>query len=124
VNTHRTNGDLDIAGNVTVSNGTLTAPTATDDTSFTVDGSWEISGSGIFTPGTGYVIFDGSSSGKTITTSSSGADDFGVVKFTTAGGAWTLADDLTAGAVTISNGTLVTSTYKLTAPVLRSQAES
>jgi len=61
------------------------------------------------------VIFDGNASGKTITTSSSGADDFGVVKFTTAGGEWTLQDELTAGAVTISNGTLVTGANKLIA---------
>ncbi|MCK4945169.1 MAG: hypothetical protein KAS59_02785, partial [Alphaproteobacteria bacterium] len=87
--------DLDIGGNVTVSSGTLSAPAALDDTSFTAGGSWEISGTGIFTHNSGRVLFDASSTGKTITTSSSGADDFCDLKLNNAGGEWTLQDDLT-----------------------------
>ncbi|MBI4373165.1 MAG: hypothetical protein HY585_05540, partial [Candidatus Omnitrophica bacterium] len=110
-----TDGDIDANGNVTVSSGTLTAPTAADDTSFTVTGSWSVTSSGVFTPGSGRVIFDGTASGKTITSDSSGADDFGVFKVTGSGGVWTLADALdSTGAITISAGTLSLSTYKLT----------
>ncbi|MCK5566136.1 MAG: hypothetical protein KAJ07_12910, partial [Planctomycetes bacterium] len=87
--------DLDIGGNVTVSAGTFSTPAALDDTSFTAGGNWEISGTGIFTHNSGRVLFDASSTGKTITTSSSGADDFYDVKFNNASGEWTLQDDLT-----------------------------
>ncbi|MCK4946096.1 MAG: hypothetical protein KAS59_07525, partial [Alphaproteobacteria bacterium] len=87
--------DLDIGGNVTVSSGTLSAPAALDDTSFTAGGSWEISGTGIFTHNSGRILLDAFSSGKTITTSSSGADDFYDVKFNNSSGSWTLQDELT-----------------------------
>jgi len=110
-----TNGDIDANGNVTVTSGTLTAPTAADDTSFTVSGNWEVSGTGAFDPGAGHVIFDGTASGKTITTTSSGADDFGVFKVTGTNGVWTMQDELTInGAVTLSDGTLVTGANNLT----------
>jgi len=62
----------------------LTAPTAADDTSFTVTGNWEISGTGIFTPGTGRVYFDATSGGPTITTSA-GTSAFNDVTFNDAG---------------------------------------
>ncbi|MCK4945697.1 MAG: hypothetical protein KAS59_05500, partial [Alphaproteobacteria bacterium] len=87
--------DLDIGGNVTVSSGTLSAPAALDDTSFTAGGSWEISGTGIFTHNSGRILLDASSTGKTITTSSSGTDDFYDVKFNNSSGSWTLQDELT-----------------------------
>ncbi|MCK4946098.1 MAG: hypothetical protein KAS59_07535, partial [Alphaproteobacteria bacterium] len=87
--------DLDIGGNVTVSSGTLSAPAALDDTSFTAGGSWEISGTGIFTHNSGRVLLDASSTGKTITTSSSGTDDLYDVKFNNSSGSWTLQDELT-----------------------------
>ncbi|MCK5161790.1 MAG: DUF2341 domain-containing protein, partial [Candidatus Aureabacteria bacterium] len=108
--------DLDIGGNVTVSSGTLSAPTALDDTSFTAAGNWEISGTGIFTPNAGRVLLDASSTGKTITTSSSGADDFYDVKFNNSSGGWILQDDLiVSNDLTLTNGTLDTSISNLTA---------
>ncbi|MCK4944681.1 MAG: hypothetical protein KAS59_00250, partial [Alphaproteobacteria bacterium] len=87
--------NLDIGGNVTVSSGTLSAPAALDDTSFTAGGNWEISGTGVFTHNSGRVLLDASSSGKTVTTSSGGADDFYDVKFNNSSGSWTLQDKLT-----------------------------
>ncbi|MCK5161884.1 MAG: DUF2341 domain-containing protein, partial [Candidatus Aureabacteria bacterium] len=106
--------NLDTGGNVTVSAGTLSAPAALDDTSFTVAGNWEISGTGIFTPNSGRVVFDASSTGKTITTSSSGADDFYDVKFNNAGGEWTLQDELTVNNdLYITSGTLDTNDQTL-----------
>jgi len=86
--------DLDIGGNVTVSSGTLSAPAATDD-SFAVGGNWEVSGSGTFTHNSGNVTFDATTTGKTITTSSSGADDFYGITCNGTGGGWTLQQTMT-----------------------------
>ncbi|MCK4944697.1 MAG: hypothetical protein KAS59_00330, partial [Alphaproteobacteria bacterium] len=106
--------DLDIGGNVTVSSGTLSAPAALDDTSFTAGGSWEISGTGIFTHNSGRILLDASSTGKTITTSSSGADDFYDVKFNNFSGSWTLQDELTlSNDLYLTNGTLDTNDQTL-----------
>ena len=84
---------------MTVSAGTL------DDSSnaaFTVSGIWGISGSGVFTCGTGTVNLTGAS--KTITTSSTGADDFYHLTVT---GSYTLADPLVVlGNLKVENGSL------------------
>ncbi len=84
--------DIDVDGNVTVSSGTLTAPAAADDSSFLVGGSWNVSGTGTFTPSSGRILFDAGAIGKTIVTTSSGADDFYDVKFNNAAGGWTASD--------------------------------
>ncbi|MCK5161774.1 MAG: DUF2341 domain-containing protein, partial [Candidatus Aureabacteria bacterium] len=102
-----TSCNLDIAGNVTLSAGILSAPAVLDDTSFIVAGNWEISGTGIFTPNAGRVVFDAFSIGKTITTSSSGADDFYDVKFNNSSGGWALQDELTvSNDIAVTGGTL------------------
>ncbi|MCK5160009.1 MAG: DUF2341 domain-containing protein, partial [Candidatus Aureabacteria bacterium] len=99
--------NLDIGGNVAASAGTLSAPAALDDTSFTVAGNWEISGTGILTPNSGRVVFDTFSTGKTLTTSSSGADDFYDVTFNNSSGGWTIQDELTVtNVLTVTAGTL------------------
>ncbi|MCK5161304.1 MAG: hypothetical protein KAQ99_06990, partial [Candidatus Aureabacteria bacterium] len=98
--------NFDMDGNVTVSAGTLSAPAVLDDTSCTVAGNWEISGTGILTPNAGRIVFDASSTGKTITTLSSGADDFYDVTFNNSSGGWTLQDALTVtNALTVTAGT-------------------
>jgi len=113
-----TSGDIDVEGDVNVSNGTLTAPTAADDLSFLVAGNWSVSG-GVFTPGTGRVVFDAGDTGNTITTSG-GTDNFYDIKFKNAAGGWQLQDALevdqdflvdnseTAGAGVDLNGQTVT----------------
>src|SRR3989338_6782566 len=51
-------GDIDANGNLVLSSGTLTAPTAADDTSFTLAGNWTKSG-GTFTQSKGRLVLDG-----------------------------------------------------------------
>ncbi|MFA4917553.1 MAG: autotransporter-associated beta strand repeat-containing protein, partial [Syntrophales bacterium] len=106
--------DLDINGNVTITGGELKAPAVIDDTSFTVAGNWEVSGTGIFTPGTGRVVFDAGAIGKTITTTSSGADDFYDIKFNNASGGWTLQDSMEVTSITITAGGLTLGSNTLT----------
>ncbi|MBF0217807.1 MAG: hypothetical protein HQL30_12545 [Candidatus Omnitrophica bacterium] len=67
--------DVEIAGNVTVSSGTLSAPAAQDDTSFLVAGIWTISGTGIYIHNTGRVVLTGGGN-EWIETTSANADDF------------------------------------------------
>jgi filamentous hemagglutinin family protein len=88
--------DLAITGSVTVTTGTLSAPTALDDTSFTVGGNWEISGDATFTTNNGRVVFNAGDGDNTITTNSSNNDYFYDVRFENAAGTWTLQDDLYA----------------------------
>jgi len=106
--------NIDVNGNVVVTGGTVSAPAVLDDTSFTVAGNWEISGDGVFTPGAGRVVLDAGATGKTIITSSSGADDFCDVTFNGAGGAWTLQDALEATNLTIASGTLTAGSVTIT----------
>lgn len=100
---------LDINGNFTNSAGTFD----TNSLDMTVAGSWN--NASTFTPGTRTVIFDGTSTGKTINTGGTGAGKvFYNVVFNGSGGAWspltnamTITNDLTmaGGTFDTSNGT-------------------
>ncbi|MBF0217836.1 MAG: filamentous hemagglutinin N-terminal domain-containing protein, partial [Candidatus Omnitrophica bacterium] len=107
--------DVDINGNVTVSGGEFKAPAAADDTSFMVGGSWSVTSIAVFTHNNGRVVFDSTSSGKTITLSSNNADEFYQVKFNGVNGGWTiLADGLTVWSnLVVTNGTLDADTQDL-----------
>jgi|GEM_PF-3514085 len=95
-------GNVDVNGNVSITNGTLTAPSG----SFSVAGNWSRT-SGTFIPGSGTVTFDGTASGKTITT---GGQAFNNLTVNGVGGAWTVVGSLTVnGTLTVANGTLTTS---------------
>ncbi|TRZ52773.1 MAG: DUF2341 domain-containing protein, partial [Dehalococcoidia bacterium] len=99
--------DLDTGGNITLTGGNLSAPAVTD-ASFTVGGNFEVSGTGIFTHNNGKLTFDDTVGGKTITTSSSGADDFYQLTFNGSGGHWTFQDAVTIeDDLTISIGDVV-----------------
>jgi hypothetical protein len=97
---------LDVNGNVVVTSGTLKAPASLTDTAFTVSGNWEVSGSGVFTPGLGRVVLDGTATNKTIVTTSSGADDFYDLKINDVG-SWIVSDSLEVNKnLTITSGTI------------------
>ena len=88
---------LDSNGDVTIeASGTLTSNSG----NFNVGGSWLNSATGTFTHSSGTVIFDATTTGKTI---SDGGDAFYNLQFTGASGGWTYTD----GASTAPNATTV-----------------
>ncbi len=103
-----TSGDLDIGpGDVQIFSGTLIAPSAQDDASFTVAGNWEVSGTGAFSHSNGRVLLDPGSD-KTIVTTSSSNDSFYQLKLAAPVGALkaTIEDDLDiVDDFLLSNGT-------------------
>jgi hypothetical protein len=77
---------LDSNGDVTIaSGGTLTSTSG----NFNVGGSWSNSATGVFTHSSGTVIFDATTTGKTI---SDGGDPFYNISFTGTNGGWTYTD--------------------------------
>ena len=92
----------DINGNVSISSGAILIATSG---TMTVSGNW--SNSDTFMANGGTVIFDGTSSGKTITArDSNGA--FYNISFTGSGGEWTLQDDMTvSNTFAVTNGSFV-----------------
>jgi ethanolamine utilization microcompartment shell protein EutS len=91
---------LDVNGNFTLVNGTFSPGTY----NMTVAGNWLKTG-GTYMPGTSRVTFDGTASGKTITTASS---PFYNLTMNGIGGGWTLQDALNVSdTLIISGGTLV-----------------
>ncbi len=89
---------LDVNGNFTITDGTV----VTGGNNITVAGSW--SNADIFTHGSALVTFDGTATGKTIT---SGGQPFYNLTINGSGGEWTLADALTVdNAFTLTAGTL------------------
>ena len=93
-------GNIDANGDVSLSSGTLTAPAS--GKSFTVFGSWTKSG-GTFTPGTGTVTFDATTTGKSIT---DGSSNFYNLTFNSSGG-WSFADStIIDNDLTVTLGTL------------------
>ncbi|MEI6039866.1 MAG: InlB B-repeat-containing protein [Candidatus Berkelbacteria bacterium] len=90
------------AGNFTQSGGTVTAPS----TSLNISGNFNYT-SGTFTHSSGTVTFNGTASGKTVT--STGVK-FNNVTVNGAGGVWTLQNDMTlAGNMTLTAGALAAS---------------
>jgi len=85
---------------ITVTAGTLDN---SGDYDFTASGNWEVSGTGVFTPGTGTVTLSGAS--KTIKTTSDGNDAFYNL---TVSGTYTLSNiNMTVGNdLTITDGTM------------------
>ena len=82
---------LDSNGDVTIeASGTLTSTSG----NFNVGGSWSNSATGVFTHSSGTVIFDATTTGKTIT---DGGDAFYQIQFTGASGGWTYTDGCSAG---------------------------
>jgi len=66
LNANNANTDIDLSGNLSVTSGSLSAPPVSDDTSFTIAGNWNLSGTGSFTPNNGRIVFDTSSSTTTL----------------------------------------------------------
>ena len=99
---------VDVNGDVTI--GTGDTFIATEVNGMTVGGSW--TNSGTFTNSTSQVVFDATTTGKTIT---SGGSPFSAVSFSGVGGGWTLQDNITvANALTIANGDLNASSRTIT----------
>ncbi|OQB05490.1 MAG: hypothetical protein BWY19_00990 [bacterium ADurb.Bin212] len=107
-----TNGyDIDSAGDITI-NSTATLD-ATDDgeldgTIINIAGSW--SNSGTFTADDSTVIFDATSTGKTLSGTLTGSSAFNDLTFNGSGGEWTLSNNIKATNLTISAGKLIDNT--------------
>ncbi|MFH1207749.1 MAG: helix-turn-helix domain-containing protein [Patescibacteria group bacterium] len=91
---------FDVGNDVSIGAGTtLQAP---NTASFTVGGNW--TNSGTFTANSGWVTFDSTTTGRTIT---DGGSDWRNVIFNGTGGGWSFADATTlAGDLTVTAGTL------------------
>ncbi|TNE72945.1 T9SS type A sorting domain-containing protein [bacterium] len=97
---NETGNDFEIQGNLTL-NGTL-AGTSSSDT-ILVAGSWTRGGSGVFTPASGTVIFNGTSGAYTISNGGTGFYNFAV----NATASYTLASNmLISNNLSIVSGTL------------------
>jgi hypothetical protein len=82
---------LDSNGDVTIeASGTLISTSG----NFNVGGSWSNSATGVFTNSSGTVIFDATTTGKTI---SDGGDAFYQMQFTGTNGGWTYTDGCSSG---------------------------
>jgi len=99
-------GDVDLAGSL-VNSGTLNAPA-----NIYVTGDWM--NSGTFNAGTGTVTFDGSASGKQITTG--GLENaFYNISFTGSGGEWTLQGAMNvSGKFKVTDGSFVSGANTVT----------
>jgi len=103
-------GTTDINNNLTISGGTLTAPSA-----LTIGGSFD--NDAAFTHNSGTVTFDATSGTKTIDADGTGAEAFSALTFNDGGGSaqWDLGTTLDAdGAVTIAGGTFNISSNNIT----------
>lgn len=107
--------DVDIDGNVTVTNSILAA-TESGPVNLNVGGSWNVS-AGTFYERTSTVTFDATTTGKTI---NNGSNTFYKVLFDGVGGGWTLQSGLapTSGTLNVKNGTLTTGSNNVTASTL------
>ena len=95
---------LDVNGNLRVSAGTFDV--SSGNHAITVGGSWEKDG-GTFTPRSGTVTFDATTTGKTL----SGTTTFNTLVFNGSGGGWTVnTGTTTANTVTLTDGALTNST--------------
>jgi autotransporter-associated beta strand protein len=92
-----------VDGNLTITNGTLTAPSAAN---LTVSGNYSNSGS--FTHNSGTVIFNAGASGKTIAGTMTGGSSFNNVQFNNASGGWTTNNSLTAAGTFVVTAGAVT----------------
>jgi hypothetical protein len=97
--------NADVNGNLTITNGSVTAPSAT----LQVGGNWSNSGS--FTNNGGTLVMTATSTGKTFTGSMTGSDKFNNLTFDGVGGAWSFG----ANAATV-NGTLSITNGAVTGP--------
>lgn len=114
-------GALDVNGDLTVANNTLDTASGSNY-GINLAGNWNIPLGGTFTPRSGTVTLDGTSSGKTIRSSS---NSFNNLTINGTGGVWTLADALDINAsATISAGTLDASTSNYGITVANSWADS
>ncbi len=98
---------IDINGDVSIGSGDTFVASNVND--MTVAGSW--TNSGTFTHNGAQVFFDGTNTGKTIT---SGSSAFGLITISGSGGGWTLQDNMTTGALGIVNGDLNASSRTIT----------
>ncbi|MEI6462307.1 MAG: hypothetical protein WCO33_01400 [bacterium] len=100
----------DILGNLSISNGTVTAPSTT----LTISGNY--SNLGTFTNNGGTVVFNSTSIGKTLTGTLNGTSSFNNLTFNGVGGSWTLSNIPTtvSSNLTITAGTLTAPSTTLT----------
>lgn len=99
----------DVANNLTLTAGTVTAPSST----LQVTGNWSNSGS--FTNNSGTVVMNATTSGKTLSGTMTGSSKFYNLTFNGSGGAWSFGSSaadvennftITAGTVTAPSSTL------------------
>jgi hypothetical protein len=106
--THTFSDALTTAGDLTIASGAV----ANGANAITVGGSWLNFGGGS-TPGSGIVTLNGTSGAGVLR---SGQVHFNNLTFNGIGGAWTMADRLWVdNALTVTNGTLATSTFNINA---------
>ena len=109
--------NLTVGGDIVIGNGLDTGLKQLDATrgvggtsTITVKGNWLNYGNGTtpsqFIADNSTVIFNATTTGKTITSGST-TSPFNTVQFNGAGGAWTLQDNLTAASLTVATGTLI-----------------
>ena len=97
------NPDVEVANNLTITNGTITATSGNT----TVTGNY--SNSATFTHNSGTVIFNATDAGNTLAGTLSGTSSFYNLTFSGAAGAWSFTSNPSvtiANALSISNGTL------------------
>ncbi len=99
----------DVANNLTITAGTVTAPSST----LQVTGNW--SNSGTFTNNSGTIVMNATTTGKTLSGTMTGTSKFYNLTFNGSGGAWTFGSSaadvennftITAGTVTAPSSTL------------------
>jgi hypothetical protein len=92
---------VDVAGNLTISSGTLTAPSTT----MQVGGNW--SNSGTFNHNNGTVAMTSTTTGKTLSGTMTGTSKFNNLTFNGIGGGWTFSSNVDInGSFNINNGTV------------------
>lgn len=104
-------------GSVTITAGTVTAPSTT----LQVAGSW--SNSGTFTNNGGTVVMNSTNTGNTLSGSMTGSNGFNVLTFNGSGGTWTFSSNSAdvSSNFTITNGTVTgpSSTLQVTGDFLQ-----
>ena len=109
------NRSVRVGGNVTIgASTTLSAPNSSN--SFTIAGSYANNGS--FSHGSGTVIFNATSGGKTLSGNMTGPNTFNNLTFNGVGGAWLFSSNAqtatNSGDFTITNGTVTAPSGTLT----------